>query len=140
MINRIGVSIQKQRAASDQIEWLKLMIGDVYIGLISLENGFDREAMSIVNSRIEGVIGVCDVILDGATAQESRAVKRQISRMNEKLELNASEKGIAIRKNAISFHGLTIIVDKLEPTPEFRNLRIIDRDRDPSSGNGAGRA
>lgn len=140
MINRIGVSIQKQRATSDQIEWLKLMVSDVHIGLISLENGFDREAMSIVNSRIEGVIGVCDVILDGATAQESRAVKRQISRMNEKLELNASEKGIAIRKNAISFHGLTIIVDKLEPTPEFRNLRIIDRDRDPSSGNGAGRA
>lgn len=72
------------------------------------------------------------MVLSDATSQELKAVRRQISRMNEKLELNASEKGIAIRKSAISFHGLIIVVDKLEPTPEFRNLRIID------NGDGAG--
>ncbi|EET90285.1 MAG: hypothetical protein LVQ97_04840 [Candidatus Micrarchaeales archaeon] len=124
--------MQKSRLTSDSVEWLKLMVNDVYLGLINLDNGFDREAMSIVNFRIEKVIEVCDVVLSDATSQELKAVRRQISRMNEKLELNASEKGIAIRKSAISFHGLIIVVDKLEPTPEFRNLRIID------NGDGAG--
>lgn len=40
--------MQKSRLTSDSVEWLKLMVNDVYLGLINLDNGFDREAMSIV--------------------------------------------------------------------------------------------